>query len=179
MRTNELVAGVRSDIAIVIYGPDLDELKQHRRRVAAVVRKVPGAVDVRVEQVARAHVPAHRPDRDALAQLGLTDRRRQSAHEDDGGRPRVGRGPRRRSALRYRRQLDRVDGDLDRVRALPLRSVSGQSFRSATSPTVDIVTGPARGQPREAVAPASRSSSTSEVAISCRSSTMREPRCRS
>src|SRR5690606_16518404 len=52
MRTNELVAGVRSDVGVLIYGPDLEVLRKLGEATLAAVRKVPGAVDARVEQVA-------------------------------------------------------------------------------------------------------------------------------
>ncbi len=47
MRVNELVAGVKSDVAAIIYGPDLDELSRLATRVEAVVAAIPGARDVR------------------------------------------------------------------------------------------------------------------------------------
>jgi cobalt-zinc-cadmium resistance protein CzcA len=50
MRFNELIGGVRSDVAVKIYGEDLDQLAASAQRVAAVLRKTPGASDVRVAQ---------------------------------------------------------------------------------------------------------------------------------
>ena len=47
MRTNELVAGVRSDVAAQVYGPDLPLLQQLANRIGEVLEKVPGATDVR------------------------------------------------------------------------------------------------------------------------------------
>jgi cobalt-zinc-cadmium resistance protein CzcA len=72
MRMQELTeAGLRSDIAVKLYGDDLAALRQKADQVAAVVRKVPGAADVRVERVAglpylRIHVR-----REAIARHGL------------------------------------------------------------------------------------------------------------
>src|SRR6185369_3574959 len=42
MRTNELVAGIRSDVGVLIYGPDLGELSKFGEQVATAVKKVPG-----------------------------------------------------------------------------------------------------------------------------------------
>ena len=50
MRFNELIAGVRADVAIRIYGDDLDALNAVGAKVAAVLADVPGAVDTRMEQ---------------------------------------------------------------------------------------------------------------------------------
>jgi cobalt-zinc-cadmium resistance protein CzcA len=49
MRFNELIGGVRSDVAVKIYGEDLDELAASAQRVANILRKAPGAI-VRVPQ---------------------------------------------------------------------------------------------------------------------------------
>jgi cobalt-zinc-cadmium resistance protein CzcA len=72
MRMQELMeGGSRSDIAIKLYGDDLETLRQKADQIAAVVSKVPGAADVRAERVAglpylRIHIR-----RDALARHGL------------------------------------------------------------------------------------------------------------
>src|SRR5690606_1199237 len=44
MRTNELVAGVRSDVAVLLYGPDLNQLEGLGQTVAAILERIPGAV---------------------------------------------------------------------------------------------------------------------------------------
>ena len=72
MRTNELMAGIRSDVGVLIYGRELDVLARLGDEVAALVRKVPGAVDVRVEQVAGLQYLRVTPDRNRLARYGLT-----------------------------------------------------------------------------------------------------------
>ena len=52
MRMQELMeAGVRSDIAVKIYGEDLDVLRERAQQIVKVVEKVPGAADVRAERV--------------------------------------------------------------------------------------------------------------------------------
>ena len=52
MRTNELIAGIRSDVAVSIYGDDLGELRLLGDRAGEILRKVPGAEGVKIEQVA-------------------------------------------------------------------------------------------------------------------------------
>jgi cobalt-zinc-cadmium resistance protein CzcA len=48
MRFNELIGGVRSDVAVKLYGENLDDLAATAQRIAAVLKKTPGATDVRV-----------------------------------------------------------------------------------------------------------------------------------
>jgi cobalt-zinc-cadmium resistance protein CzcA len=71
MRTNELISGVRADVAVKIYGDDLDQLVRTAAQVRAAVAKVAGAVDVKAEQVAGLPLLTVEPDRTALANYGL------------------------------------------------------------------------------------------------------------
>ena len=71
MRMNELISGVRADVAVVVYGDDLDTLTQVGRRVEQVVSGVPGAADVRLEETSGLPLLTVRPDRQALAGYGL------------------------------------------------------------------------------------------------------------
>jgi heavy metal efflux system protein len=72
LRFNELIAGVRGDIAIKLYGDDLDTMSALGKRVAAVLNTVPGAADVKVEQTEGFPQLDIRFDRDAIARYGLT-----------------------------------------------------------------------------------------------------------
>lgn len=72
MRFNELIAGVRADLGVRIYGDDLQTLKQLGDSAASVIRKVDGAADVRVEQMTGLSTLSVHPKRDHLALLGLT-----------------------------------------------------------------------------------------------------------
>jgi len=72
MRFNELIGGVRSDVAVKIYGEDLDKLADTAKQVAAVLRKVPGAADVRVAQTEGFPTFDIAFDRAAIARYGLT-----------------------------------------------------------------------------------------------------------
>ncbi|MFN7168269.1 MAG: efflux RND transporter permease subunit [Pannonibacter sp.] len=71
MRFNELISGVRADVAIKIYGDDLDTLAELAQTVEAIVAGVPGAADVQHEQVTGLPILSIHPDRDALARYGL------------------------------------------------------------------------------------------------------------
>ena len=71
LRVAELISGVRSDVAIKLFGDDLDTLKQTADRIAATVGKVRGAADVKVEQVSGLPQLQIKPDRAAIARYGI------------------------------------------------------------------------------------------------------------
>ena len=71
MRFNELISGVRSDVAVKVFGDDLDKLGEIGQQVEALLSEVPGAQDVKVEQMTGLPVLQITPRRAALAQLGL------------------------------------------------------------------------------------------------------------
>ena len=71
MRTNELISGVRSDVAVKVYGDNLDQLTRLASRVERVMRSVPGAEDVKAEQVSGLPLLTITPDPAALARYGL------------------------------------------------------------------------------------------------------------
>lgn len=71
MRFNELIAGVRSELAVKIYGDDLGVLVDLGERVEGIVRGIPGAADVRIEQATGLPVLTVSPDRRRLALYGL------------------------------------------------------------------------------------------------------------
>jgi cobalt-zinc-cadmium resistance protein CzcA len=71
MRFNELIAGVRADVAVKVFGDDLEVLLEAGAEIAKVLEKVPGAADVRVEQITGLPVLTLRMNREAMARFGL------------------------------------------------------------------------------------------------------------
>jgi cobalt-zinc-cadmium resistance protein CzcA len=71
LRFNELISGVRSDFAVKIYGDELDQLLATGSAIAAVLKRIPGSADLRVEQVTGLPVLSVEPRREALARYGL------------------------------------------------------------------------------------------------------------
>jgi cobalt-zinc-cadmium resistance protein CzcA len=71
MRFNELIAGVRGDLAVKVYGDDFDQMRATAERIAQVMRSVRGAADVKVEQTEGLPVMDIRIDRDIIARYGL------------------------------------------------------------------------------------------------------------
>jgi cobalt-zinc-cadmium resistance protein CzcA len=72
MRMNELIAGIRAEVAIKIHGDDLDELAGWGERVERLARRIDGAADVKTEQVSGLPLLVVTPRRAALAQFGLS-----------------------------------------------------------------------------------------------------------
>lgn len=71
MRFNELIAGVRSDVAVKIYGDDFAVLTRQANEIARVLGGIEGAADVRVEQVSGQPTITATVDRTAAAALGI------------------------------------------------------------------------------------------------------------
>jgi len=72
MRFNELIGGVRSDVAVKVYGDNLNQMNAVAQQVARVLRKVPGAADVRVAQTRGFPTFDIRFNRDTISRYGLT-----------------------------------------------------------------------------------------------------------
>ncbi|WP_337879935.1 CusA/CzcA family heavy metal efflux RND transporter [Rheinheimera sp.] len=71
MRFNELIAGVRTDLAVRVYGDDLDQLAQLGQQVAAALGKVNGIVDARMEQATGLPMLSIEPETDHLALVNM------------------------------------------------------------------------------------------------------------
>ena len=71
MRFNELIAGVRSDVAVKVYGDDLDQITATANRIAAVLRTVQGGADIKVEQTTGLPLLDVKLDKTAIARHGL------------------------------------------------------------------------------------------------------------
>ena len=71
MTIDELLEGVRAELAIKLFGDDLEVLKEKADQIAAVVQQVEGAADVQPDQVAGMPQLLIRPDRKAIARYGI------------------------------------------------------------------------------------------------------------
>ncbi|MCW5968685.1 MAG: efflux RND transporter permease subunit [Blastocatellales bacterium] len=71
LRVSELISGVRSDVAIKLFGDDLDTLKATADQIARVAQGVAGAEDVKVEAVSGLPQLQIKPDRQAIARYGI------------------------------------------------------------------------------------------------------------
>ncbi len=71
MRFNELIAGVRSDVALKIFGDDMETLEGLGKSAERILARVPGASDVKLEQTSGLPLLTITPRRDRLARYGL------------------------------------------------------------------------------------------------------------
>lgn len=71
MRFNELISGVRSDVAVKVFGDDMAVLLKVAEKIDAQLEKTPGSADVKVEQVSGLPLLTVEINRDALARYGL------------------------------------------------------------------------------------------------------------
>ena len=72
MRFNELISGVRADLAVKVYGDDLDTLRETAERVEAVVSNVAGGADVKTEVLIGLPMLSVQPRRERLARYGVS-----------------------------------------------------------------------------------------------------------
>ena len=86
LRMQELIAGVRSDVAITLYGGDLDLLRDKAEEIARIVSRVPGAADVKAEQTGGLPYLRVRILRDQIARYGINAREVLDAVEAVGGK---------------------------------------------------------------------------------------------
>jgi cobalt-zinc-cadmium resistance protein CzcA len=71
MRMNELISGVRADVAIKVYGDDLETLTEVGEAIEKIAAKIPGAADVKLEHTTGLPLLSVIPDRAALVRYGL------------------------------------------------------------------------------------------------------------
>ncbi len=149
LRVQELISGVRSDIAVHIYGDDLLLLKEKADEVARVLQRVAGAADVKAEQTQGLPMMRIRIDREAIARYGINAETILDVIETIGGKP-VGtvlEGQKRftlqaRFDPKVRRDLDRVR-DL-RVAAPPLKGGPPRQIPLSQLADIRIEDGPAQ-----------------------------------
>jgi cobalt-zinc-cadmium resistance protein CzcA len=71
LRVNEMISGVKSDLAVKIYGPDLEKLKGYADRIATTLTGIRGATDVKVEQVSGMDQVEVALNRQEMARYGI------------------------------------------------------------------------------------------------------------
>jgi cobalt-zinc-cadmium resistance protein CzcA len=135
LRFNELIGGVRGDVAVKLYGDDLDRMAASAERIAATLRTVRGAADVRAEQVAGVPTLEVQFDRAAIARYGLTvEEVADTVSAALAGRPagQVFEGDRRFDVVVRTPMASR--NDLDVLAALPVALPAVEGRARATIP---------------------------------------------
>jgi len=122
MRFNELLSGVRADVAVKVFGDDLDVMLNLAERIEKIIKAVPGAADVRVEQITGLPVLSIQMDRTKMARYGLNGSDVQDAiNIAIGGRTTglIFEGD-RRFELQVRLP-EQVRGDIETLKRLPIK----------------------------------------------------------
>jgi cobalt-zinc-cadmium resistance protein CzcA len=143
MRMSEMVAGSRADVAVKIFGDDLEELQRVAIQTESLLRQTPGNADVRTDQVTGLPVLEAHLNHEALARSGVEGRRVLDMVEAIGGRKvgEIREGQRRfdlvvRLDEQYRinpRDLGKILVPTSEGASLPLAALAGLSFTEGPS----------------------------------------------
>ncbi len=121
MRFNELISGVRSDLGIMVFGEDLNQLSTTAQEILEIVESIDGASDARIEQTDGLPMLTFNPKREVLSRYGLSVRDTQHLIGTAIGGESVGQiyeGDRRFPLVV--RLPENMRGDLDRIGRLPI-----------------------------------------------------------
>ncbi|MBS0309504.1 MAG: CusA/CzcA family heavy metal efflux RND transporter [Proteobacteria bacterium] len=132
LRFNELISGVRSDVAVKLFGDDMAVLNDTAAKIAAAMNKVPGASEVKIEQTTGLPMLSIRIDREKITRYGLNIGDVQETIATALGGKEAGtvfEGD-RRFAMTVRLP-DALRGDLEAIKRLPiaLLRTTGDSLR--------------------------------------------------
>lgn len=145
LRVNELISGVKSDLAVKVYGEDLEKLKGYADRIAAILGGLAGARDVKVEQVSGMEQIEINYDRKALARYGINAGDVNEVIEIAlAGREatKVVEGPLRTATVVRLAEKDRID--LEALEKLLIRGASGEPLQLGQVAHINLVEGPAQ-----------------------------------
>ena len=154
MRFNEMIAGARADVALKIFGDDLDRLKDLGDQAVRILSAVPGAADVRADQVAGLPMLSVKVDREKIARYGIAAESVLAAVEAGGAGRVVGTvfEGQRRFGLAVRLKQD---GNLnpDGFASLPVAGKDGILDSVGTARQRQSGGRPGAGEPRRYSAP--------------------------
>ncbi len=121
LRFNELISGVRSDVAVKLFGDDMAVLDSTAAKIAGVLGKIPGATEVKVEQTTGLPMLTVQIDREQTARYGLNIADVQAAIATAIGGQEAGtlfQGDRRFDIVV--RLPDSLRSDLEQLKRLPI-----------------------------------------------------------
>ncbi len=147
LRVEELISGVRSSVAVHIYGDDLAELKAKADEVVAVMQKVPGAAEVKAEQTTGLPMLRVQIDRKAIARYGISADDVLEVVETVGGKD-VGVVLEGQKRFAVQVRYDKAWADLERIRdlrvAVPIADGKTRSIPLSQVAKIFIEDGPAQ-----------------------------------
>ncbi len=142
-RVDELLSGVKAQLAIKLFGPDLDVLAEKGKAIEQLARKVQGTRDVEMEQIAGEAQLVVRPKRDVLARYGIPVAQVMDLVSDGIGGTEAGqviRGNERYDI--YVRLAPEFREDVEALRQLVLQAPGGAWVRLGEVAEVAIESGP-------------------------------------
>jgi len=134
LRFNELISGVRSDVAVKVFGDDMDVLNDTATEISAVMEAIPGASEVKVEQTTGLPMLTLNIDRDKTSRYGLNVGDVQDAVATAIGGTEAGilfEGDRRFDIIV--RLPENLRSNLDSINRLPISLPRGQNRDGRTS----------------------------------------------
>lgn len=144
LRVQELIAGVRSDLAITLFGEDLEELRRVGAEITRVVSGVPGAADVKLEQTSGLPFLRVKIRRDEIARYGINASQVLDLIQAMGGRA-VGQ------VLEGQRRFDiqvrftpESRSDVDKIRTLKVADPQGRMIPLSQLADIEVEEGPAQ-----------------------------------
>ncbi len=143
MAVDELLEGVRAELAVKLFGDDLQQLKSKANEIAAVIKQVEGAADVQVDQVSGTPQLVITPDRHAIARYGLNLADVQNVISSAIGGVTVGQifeGIRRYDILVRYREQDR--NTVEALRNLLISGPNGIKVPLIQVASIDEIVGP-------------------------------------
>ena len=145
MRFNELIAGVRSDVAVKVFGDDMEVLQANAEAIAKALSAVPGASDVKVEQVTGLPMLSIELDRARLARFGISTADVQEVVSIAIGGAEAGELYEGDKRFRIVVRLpEPIRADIDRLGSLPIPLPAGAASRSRVATTIEHDEAPLR-----------------------------------
>ncbi len=142
MRLNEMIAGIRTDVGVKIFGDDLEILRQTAAEVGEVLESIRGVADLYIEQVTGQPVLEIRVDQEAIGRHGIPAQHVLELVEAVGG-VKVGevREGQRRFDLAVRLPVH-IRNDPEKLRRMPVSTASGAQIPLEQLADIELVEGP-------------------------------------
>lgn len=143
MRMNEMISGVRADLAVKLYGDDLDVLSVKAKEVEAILNQIPGNADVASEQITGQPVLQIKLNQQQLARYGVPAKTITDIIESVGSKP---LGEVIEGQLRFPlvvRLPDDMRGGVKGIGSIMVPTPSGQRLPLSTLADIHVLDGPA------------------------------------